>query len=156
MKYIYYSILLVFLLGACSDYDDTPIKDKIDDFKQRIEMLQEKVSALNRDIDNLSYLTNGNVITSVTKNSDGKYVITYLDLVQSGESRGGGHQEDVIEAPILGVRLSTDDNLYYWTVTVDDETTWLEDADGGKVPVYGHTPRSALMPTGTGLWMVQC
>ena len=42
-------------------------------------MLQEKVSALNRDIDNLSYLTNGNVITSVTKNSDGKYVITYLD-----------------------------------------------------------------------------
>ncbi len=152
MKYIYYSILLVFLLGACSDYDDTPIKDKIDDFKQRIEMLQEKVSALNRDIDNLSYLTNGNVITSVTKNSDGKYVITYLDSSNQEKAVVVATQEDVIEAPILGVRLSTDDNLYYWTVTVDDETTWLEDADGGKVPVYGHTPEVSV--DANGYWVV--
>ena len=43
---------------------------------------------------------------------------TYAELVAT--------QEDVIEAPILGVRLNDDDQLYYWTTTIGNCTNWLK------------------------------
>lgn len=152
MKHIYYTIVFLFALSACNDYDDTPIRDKIAEFQQRIEALQNKVETLNNDITLLSHLTNGNVITSVTKNSNGKYVITYLDANNEEKAVVVATRDDIVEAPILGVRLWDEDNLYYWTITVDDETSWLEDSNGGKVPVYGHTPEISV--DADGYWVV--
>jgi hypothetical protein len=152
MKYIYYTIALLLTLTACSEYDDTLIKDKIEDFKQRIEVLKQKAANLNEEIADLSYLTNGNVIKSVTKNSDGKYVITYLTAANEEKAVVVATQDDVIEVPILGVRLSTEDNIYYWTLTIDEQTTWLEDESGDKVPVYGHTPEISV--DANGYWVV--
>lgn len=40
--YIFCSVLLGFLLGSCKDYDDSAIQDKLNDFKERIAVLQEK------------------------------------------------------------------------------------------------------------------
>lgn len=81
MKRIYFfcSLLLSLLLTSCGDYDDSAIQNKLNDFKERITALQTKANKLNEDISKLSYLTEGNVITSVTRNSDGQYVITYKD-----------------------------------------------------------------------------
>lgn len=152
MKNIYYIISFLFLLSACNDYDDSSINDKITDFQQRIEALQAKVKKLNNDISNLSYLTNGNVITSVTKNSDGKYVITYLDSDNNEKAVIVATQDDIIEAPILGVQLFDADNLYYWTVIVDNKISWLKDKQGDKVPVYGHTPEISV--DADGYWVV--
>ena len=45
-------------------------------------------------------------------------------------------QEDVIEAPILGVRLNDDDQLYYWTTTIGNETNWLTDDTEKKYPLW--------------------
>ena len=74
--YIFCSVLLCLLLGSCKDYDDSAIQDKLNDFKERIAALKEKADKLNEDISKLGYLTDGNVITSVTQNSDGQYVLT--------------------------------------------------------------------------------
>ncbi len=153
MKYIYIIIVSLFMLSACNnDYNDDSITDRITDFQKRIEALQAKVEKLNEDVSNLSYLTNGNVITSVAKNSDGKYIITYLDANNEEKAVIVATQDDIIEAPILGVRLLEDDNLYYWSITIDGETSWLEDASGDKVPVYGHTPEISV--NADGYWVV--
>ena len=108
MKRIYFfcSLLLSLLLTSCGDYDDSAIQNKLNDFKERITALQTKANKLNEDISKLSYLTEGNVITSVTRNSDGQYVITYKDSNNEEKAVVVATQEDVIEAPILGVRLS--------------------------------------------------
>lgn len=152
MKYIYYTMAFLLTLTACSDYDDTPIKDKIEDFKQRIEVLKQKATKLNEEIADLSYLTNGNVIKSVTKNTDGQYVIAYLTAENEEKAVVVATQDDVIEVPILGVRLSTEDNIYYWTLTIDEQTTWLEDENRNRVPVYGPTPEISV--DANGYWVV--
>ena len=154
MKRIYFfcSLLLSLLLTSCGDYDDSAIQNKLNDFKERITALQTKANKLNEDISKLSYLTEGNVITSVTRNSDGQYVITYKDSNNEEKAVVVATQEDVIEAPILGVRLSDDDQLYYWTTTIDNETNWLTDDAGKKVPVCGYTPEMGV--NADGYWTV--
>lgn len=153
MKNIYlYAVTFLLLLGGCKDYDDSSIRGDIDDYKQRIEVLRTKIEKLKNDIVDLSYLTNGNVITSVTKNADGKYVITYKDNKDEEKAVILVTQDDVIELPILGVRLSEDDNLYYWTVTTDNETTWLFDDKNIKIPVCGYTPEISVNKD--GYWVI--
>lgn len=120
--YIFCSVLLGLLLGSCKDYDDSAIQDKLNDFKERIAVLQEKADKLNKDISKLGYLTGGNVITSVTQNSDGQYVLTYKDSNNEEKAVIVATREDVIEIPVLGVRLNNEDQLYYWTTTIGNET----------------------------------
>lgn len=150
--YFLYTVMLLILLGSCSDYDDSSIKNEIDGYKQRIAAIQAKVELLNKDVSNLAYLTNGNVITSVTQNSDGKYVIIYKDSNDEEKAVIVATSDDVIELPILGVRLSEDDKLYYWTITVDAETDWLYDEQKAKIPVSGHTPKISV--DSDGYWVV--
>jgi hypothetical protein len=130
--YIFYSVLLCLLLGSCKDYDDSAIQDKLNDFKERIAALKEKADKLNEDISKLGYLTGGNVITSVTQNSDGQYVLTYKDSNNEEKDVIVATTEDVIEIPILGVRLNDEDQLYYWTTTTGNETNWLTDMPARK------------------------
>ena len=154
MKRIYFvcSVLLSLLLTSCGDYDDSSIQNKLNDFKERIAALQTKADKLNEDISKLGYLTEGNVITSVSRNSDGQYVITYKDNNNEEKAVVVATQEDVIEAPILGVRLNDDDLLYYWTTTIGNETNWLTDDTGKKIPVCGYTPEIGVNVD--GFWTV--
>lgn len=150
--YIFCSVLLGFLLGSCKDYDDSAIQDKLNDFKERIAVLQEKADKLNKDISKLGYLTGGNVITSVTQNSDGQYVLTYKDSNNEEKAVIVATREDVIEIPVLGVRLNNEDQLYYWTTTIGNETNWLTDNAGKKIPVCGYTPEMGV--NADGYWTV--
>lgn len=154
MKRIYFfcSVLLTFLLGSCGDYDDSAIQRKLEDSKERIAALQAKADKLNEDISKLASLTKGNVITSVKQNSDGQYVITYKDSNNEEKAVVVATQDDVIEAPILGVRISEDDLLYYWTTTIDGVTAWLTDDTNKKVPVCGYTPEMRV--NADGYWTV--
>lgn len=154
MKRIFFlcSMFLSLLFSSCGDYDDASIQDKLNDFKGRIAALQAKADKLNEDISKLGYLTEGNVITSVTQNSDGQYVITYKDSNNEEKAVVVATAEDVIEAPILGVRLNNDDQLYYWTTTIGNDTNWLTDDAGKKVPVCGYTPEMGV--NADGYWTV--
>lgn len=152
INYICSALLSLLLLTGCKDYDDSAIQNKINEFKERITTLQAKAEKLNEDISKLAYLTEGNVITSVTQNSDGQYVITYKDSNNEEKAVVVATQEDVIEVPILGVRLSEDDQLYYWTMTSGSETSWLTDDAGKKIPVCGYTPE--LSVNADGYWLV--
>ena len=143
MKRIYFfcSLLLSLLLTSCGDYDDSAIQNKLNDFKERITALQTKANKLNEDISKLSYLTEGNVITSVTRNSDGQYVITYKDSNNEEKAVVVATQEDVIEAPILGVRLSMMTNCIIGLQPLTMKQTGSLMMPGKKVPVCAIPPK---------------
>ena len=73
------TLLVAAVSCACSDFDDSGLRKRIDDYKNRIEALKAKSETLAAQLADLSYLTGGNVITSVSQDAEGKYVVTYKD-----------------------------------------------------------------------------
>jgi len=125
--------------GGCR-YDDSELKGRVDDFKNRIEALKGSIEQMNEQLAGLNTLTGGNVITSVIKDSDGNYVITYLDGSDNEKSVVIATASQMINVPVLGVQLDPDSQIYYWTVTDTDGNTAFLLVDGEKVPVSGHAP----------------
>ncbi len=141
MKKIFQIITLLGAVAfcACSNFDDTDLRKRIDDYKDRIEALKAKTEALRTQIADLSYLTNGNVITSVSQDAEGKYVVTYKDNADKEHTLVLATVSDIIDVPIVGVQLG-EDGIYYWTQCVDGQISWLTDAEGNRFPVSGYTP----------------
>lgn len=138
---------------SCSTFDDSDLRDRIDGYKDRIEKLQEKAETLNSQIEALSHLTNGNVITSVSQDSDGKFVITYKDDSDQEYTVVLATMDDLLDVPVLGVALDEEESIYYWTQTVDGQTSWLTKGEGGeRIPVRGNTPTLAVDEQ--GYWTV--
>ena len=144
-------IAVVGILACACMFDDTELQGQLDDIKGRIEKLQGRIDAMNEQLTAMSYITSGNVITSVTQDSDGKYVITYLDSKNIEKTVVLATMEQMINVPVLGVELDSKNNLYYWTVTVDGKTTYLLN-NGEKVPVSGYTPKVSV--DAEGYWTV--
>ena len=147
----YIMIAVIGMLACACMFDDSDLKGQLDDIKDRIEKLQGKIDAMNSQLTAMSYITSGNVITSVTQDSDGKYVITYLDSKNEEKTVVLATMDQMINVPELGVELDVQNNLYYWTVTVDGETTYLMN-NGEKVPVSGYTPKVSV--DAEGYWTV--
>ncbi len=154
MKKIFNFITLIatVALCGCNKFDDGPLRQRIDEYKERLEAIAEKIEALNSDLSALGYLTGGNVITSVSQDSDGKYVVTYRDNDDVEKTLVLATMDDIVDVPIVGVELY-DDGAYYWTKTVDGETTWLTTGEGDEMlPVAGYTPTISV--DGEGFWTV--
>lgn len=151
IKYIICLLTAVFLFG-CS-YDDSSLADRIDSVKAQIEKLQSQIDGMNSQLTSLSKLTSGNVITAVSQDSEGKYVITYLTSTGESKTVVVATMDQMINVPLLGVKLDKTSNLYYWTVTsTDGAESFLPDKDGAKVPVSGKTP--VLSANSEGYWTV--
>lgn len=130
-------LIAVFTLTGCG-FDENPLQERLNSIKERIAALQGRIDIANSQIEALRLLTSGNVVTSVEKNGDGSYVLTYLDekgeektaLIEAGDNR--------INVPVLGVRKD-DSGLYWWTVTTGGKTSDLL-VDGKSVPAAGKAP----------------
>lgn len=136
---------------GCSDFDDSELRGRIDGYKNRIEALKAKAEALGKQLADLSYLTNGNVITTVSQDADGKYVVTYKDNKDVEHTVVLATMDDIVDVPIIGVKLD-ENGVYYWTKCIDGEITWLTDDDGEKFPVSGYTPTISV--DADGCWTV--
>lgn len=147
-----YAILLaVTLLAVSCTYDESELKGQLDDIKGRIEKLSGRIEAVNSQLQALSHITSGNVLTSVSQDSEGKYVITYLDNSNEEKTVVLATMDQMVNVPMLGVELDPQNNLYYWTVTVDGAVSYLMD-NGTKVPVSGYTPTVSV--DAEGYWTV--
>ena len=152
-RFLYFLLLTAIAFAAgCSDYDDSQLSGRIDGFKERIAKLQGRIASLNSQLADLSELTSGNVITAMTQDSEGNYVITYKDNKNEEKSVVLATTDQMLNVPLLGVELDTESGLYYWTVTVDGETSPLSGNDGERVPVSGHTP--VVSVDAQGFWTV--
>ena len=145
-----FCLVVVCCMLACSGFDDSALKERIDNIKERIAALQLQAENLENQLKDLSYITNGNVVTSVTKNADGKYVIAYKDNANNESTVVLTTMSEMTTVPVIGVAI--DNGVYYWTENFKGSTNWLLDKNGQKIPVSNHTP--VLSVDANGNWTV--
>jgi hypothetical protein len=132
--------LAMLLIAACSEFDDSSLRNRIDDIRKRMEIIDENLTTINAQLETLSEITGGNVITSVNRDGNGNFTLTYKDSKNITHTVELAVKSDLVNLPLLGVKLDTD-GIYYWTTTVDEITSWLhKPGDTEKIPVSGHTP----------------
>ena len=134
------------LVSACT-YDETELGGRLDDIKDRIEKLQGQITALNDQLAQLNEIAEGNPVTSVTKGTDGKVVISYLDNNNEEKTVVLAEMEYMISVPVLGVKQESETSPYYWTIGEE----WLM-KDGQKVPVSGFAPDVSV--DAEGYWTI--
>ena len=134
-KILSFCCLTVFLfVGCCNKYDDSELWGNVNDLKDRIAKLEKTVQTMNSEI--------GSIQSIVNAINDRDYIVKIEELTdKSGYSitfakgntitiKHGKDGNDGKNAPIIGIDLY--EGIYYWTITTDDEKTWLLDHDGNK------------------------
>lgn len=127
-------ILIAMSLSSCK-YDDSDLKDSISALEERISAMESKVEQMNDNIASMKVLVNSLekkvYVTKVEKALDG-YTIFFTDGTSASINNGKNGQD----APVIGIAF--DNGIYYWTMTVGGETSWLRDDDGKKLCVSGN------------------
>ena len=155
MKRLFYIVVsLCLLVGGCQKYDDTELRNDINDLKERVETLETLCQNINNDITALKALVKAvetrDYITNVTPitGADGVitgYTISFAnsdpitirhgmdgDNGQDGEDGQDGSDGRDGTTPVIGVSQG-EDGVYYWTLNGE----WLLDDDGNKIKASG-------------------
>ena len=132
MKKLLSLVFCGLLLFGCSDkYDDSALRNDLNDLENRVAKLEELCKQMNTNISSLQKIVDAlqdNLsISKVEQISDG-YIIYFSDgstaTIKNGKDSG--------TIPIIGVKQDTD-GIYYWTL--DGEQ--LTDEKGNKVKAQG-------------------
>lgn len=137
--------------GGCDDYDDQPLKERIDGLEERIETLEQLCRQANTNIASLQALVetlqNNDYVQSVAPIvQDGKTIGYTLTFTKSG-SITIYHGTDGA-TPVIGVKQW--EGVYYWTLNGD----WLTGPDGQKIKVEGDAGITPQMKIEGGHWWV--
>lgn len=150
MKRLLYFLVAASLWTGCSEgYDDSAIKDDINDLKDKVTSLEQQIASLkqeaqkiNSDIAAMQSIANGVAITKVTEHADGGYTVTFSNgksyTIANGQKGDQGPQgpqgpEGPASTPMMRI-----DAEGYWQVSYDGGTTW-EYPNGEKVSALGQT-----------------
>ena len=149
-KRILFAAFAACLLAGC-DNDD--LEKRVDSLENRLEIVEKTLTEINSGISSLQSiveaLQNGKSVSNVEETATG-YVITFSDgsniTLKHGQDGTNGQNAT---APVIGMAES--EGAYYWTVTIDGETQFMEN-NGKKVPVTGNTPKMGVNQD--GYWTV--
>jgi len=141
-KRILFAAFAACLLAGC-DNDD--LEKRVDSLENRLEIVEKTLTEINSGISSLQTiveaLQNGKSVSNVEETATG-YVITFSDgsniTLKHGQDGTNGQNAT---APVIGMAES--EGAYYWTVTIDGETQFMEN-NGKKVPVTGNTPKMGV------------
>ena len=132
MKKLLSLLMCGLLLFGCGDkYDDSALRNDLNDLENRVTKLEELCKQMNTNISSLQKIVDALQddlsISKVEQISDG-YIIHFSDgstaTIKNGKDSG--------TIPIIGVKQDID-GCYYWTL--DGE--WLTDEKGNKVKAQG-------------------
>ena len=151
MKKFLIALLPLAMLAAvsCSKYDDSELKQRIDDLDARLTTLTTQVNSQISELRSLiAALQDKDYVEKVetTTSSDGLagWIITFTKSDPITIYTGTKGQD----APVIGVQEV--DGVYYWTLTKDGKTDFLLDAKGNKIQasaVDGVTPVISIEKT---------
>lgn len=149
-KRILFAAFAACLLAGC-DNDD--LEKRVDSLENRLEIVEKTLTEINSGISSLQSiveaLQNGKSVSNVEETATG-YVITFSDgsniTLKHGQDGTNGQNAT---APVIG--MAEFEGAYYWTVTIDGETQFMEN-NGKKVPVTGNTPKMGVDKD--GYWTV--
>lgn len=128
------------LFASCSDeYDDSKLWQNVNDLKDRIASLEKTVQTMNSDIGSIQSIVDAinarDYIVKIEELADKSgYTITFA----KGNTITIKHGKDGIDgkdSPIIGIDIY--EGIYYWTITTNENKTWLLDNDGNKLKVSG-------------------
>ena len=157
MKKLLSLLMCGLLLFGCGDkYDDSALRNDLNDLENRVAKLEELCKQMNTNISSLQKiveaLQDNLSISKVEQISDG-YIIHFSDG-SSATIKNGKNSED---APIIGVKKDTD-GIYYWTldgefIVVDGQKIKAQGTDGnnGADGSDGVTPKLEIQE---GYWWI--
>ena len=141
MKNLLSLLMCGLLLLGCSDkYDDSALRNDLNDLKNRVTKLEELCKQMNTNISSLQEIVKAlkerESITNVSTLSDGSgYSITFTSgktiTIYHGKNGSDGSDGTNGVTPTISVKQDTD-GIYYWTVNGN----WLI-VDGKKVKAIG-------------------
>ena len=144
MKKLRHYALLTFaamaVFGCSKDYDDTELRNDVNDLKSRVEKLETWCTTANSQISALQGLVAAleakDYVTGVSPVTNG-YAITFSksDAITIYNGKDGAKGADGV-TPVIGVDKF--EGEYYWTVKIGTTAaTWMLDADGKKIRTTG-------------------
>lgn len=153
LKHLGMSLLLATTFFSCGDdYDDTALRNDVNDLKSRVEKLESWCSTTNTQISALqglvSALEQNDYVTGVTPIVEGSvevgYTITFtkskpITIYHGKDGKNGADGINGVDGitPLIGAEKDTD-GIYYWTIKLGDaDSAWLTDADNNKIPTTG-------------------
>lgn len=146
VKHYALSLLATLFTFGCSEYDDTQLKNELNNLKSRVENLEEWCAATNNQMITLQGLVTAmeqnDQVTGITPVMEGSKQIGHTITFTKSTPITILHGKDGIKGengttPIIGVKQDTDGN-YYWTVKIGDaDETWMTNASGEKMRTTG-------------------
>ncbi len=120
---------LVFVAGCSDDYNDSYLREQIENLQTDVAALQKQLSSIQTVVDALE---KGKTITNIQELTDESgYTLSFSD----GQTISIKHGKAGKDALVLGV--AEEEGIYYWTLSLLDETQFLTDQAGNKLPVSG-------------------
>ena len=145
-KHLALLLLATIMVFGCSKYDDTELRNDVNDLQSRVTKLEEWCKTTNGQISALQGLVTAleakDFVTGVSPIVEGgKDVGFTITFSKSGaisiyNGKDGAKGTDGV-APVIGVAKDTDGH-YYWTIKIGDgEATWMKDASGKQIRTTG-------------------
>ena len=139
-------LLATVMVFGCSKYDDTELRNDVNDLQSRVTKLEKWCETTNGQISALQGLVTAleakDFVTGVSPIVEGGKDVGYtITFSKSGaisiyNGKDGAKGADGV-APIIGVDKDADGH-YYWTIKIGDgEATWMKDASGNNIRTTG-------------------
>ena len=152
MKKIINAIFLaaIIIFAGCNKYDDTQLREQMDNIQSQIDEMDVKLQQLNANLDALQTIVNAldgkDFITSVQEVRHPETGVTGYTIVfaQSGAKTIYNGKDS--SAPSVGAAMHPQAGVYCWQI----DGQWLE-VDGKPLPTTGATPQIKIE---NGVWKI--
>lgn len=131
MKKYFIILAIMSVLFACSKYDDSELRGRVEKLETFCNQLNTNITSLQTIVEALQ---NKDYVKSVTPIYETNKVIGYTINFEKSGVITIYHGEDGLagSTPSIGVRQDTD-GIYYWTI----DGKWMTNEDGGRIPSTG-------------------